>query len=599
LKTGEKPDAKLMSLLKAARGAVIEDLTVDWGVSEAETRLEEEDFELVSGPSGSGNPVPQSGLPPINLFDERTPPTETTEIGPKKAIVHLPPPPVIQQAPKSDKLPIPLYPGFRCSIFAIIKQSSNPGPPSTTVRITGKVMGREVTFQTSVIPRDTGSGEASRLIDSGKLLHTLAAKALIQVYEDMPTTPESKAQIERLGKRYSLASSVTSFLAIDEALRTEMQRVIPSIQHEGYNEQRHDSPMAPSFTPYEPALLALSADSSPQSFSAHRRRRSLNVSSPQVVRVPSRPGTTSSQASASFSSQLPGRASRHRPSSNQFIETYDPAMYSQEEYGSRPAPRTMYMDYYDPTIEDSSYIPDEYLASGSRLYQRVESQGAVDTTQAKGGGKPSPLSRVLSLVKRKKRSSTSSFPELQGSMPLRGSSSSYATADTPISSPNTYNPPQQMINALASSPVHGVRLPDLPLASQQPGSSGSAASNQRANSTGPLTLESIVRAQQFNGSFPNDQTFLAQICGNKQAPSMPAALRDAEGKGRTESVKLDIWATVLVLACLRRKFAAEKDSWEIVAEKALVFVENALGGIGVGNAGPFRDTLIGDAEGLF
>jgi hypothetical protein len=623
LKTGEKPDAKLMSLLKAARGAVIEDLTVDWGISEAEKGPGEEDFELVSGPSGSGHPTPQSGLPPISLFDERTPPTETTEIGPKRTIVHLPPPPVIQQAPKSDKLPIPLYPGFRCSIFAIIKQASNPGPPSTTVRITGKVMGREVTFQTSVVPRGIGSNEASGVIDSGKLLHTLAAKALIQVYEDMPTSPENKAQIERLGKRYSLASSVTSFLAIDEESRREVQYIVTSIRHDDYHEQRRDLSMAPSFAPYAPAVISISSPSSPQtirvpspqsmapslapsartviSLGSPLRSQTIRVSSPAVAAIP--------RSRASSSSQVPHSAIRRHAC---FNESYDPTpyeeddptlSYGQEEYRSpRRSRRTTRPDTYDPTIEDEFYTQDEYRTMPRRHDQLVGSQvssqgvGALDATE-RGGSVPSPFSRVLSFVKRTKRSSTSSFPDLQGSGPSRASSSSYSIAGATVSSLNSYQPPAQTVNPLASS--QSARSPDLPSVSRRRVSLGSAALNLRANSAGPVTLESIVRAQQFNGSFPNDQAFLAQICGNKPAPSMPAALRDAKGKGRTESVKLEIWATVLVLVCLRRNFAAERDSWEIIAEKAMVFVKYALGGIGVGNTGPFRDTLIADAEGLF
>jgi hypothetical protein len=66
-KAGEKPDTKLMDLLKASRGAVIENLIIGWGFSELE-REPEEDFKLVR-PSEAG-PMPQIGLPPIDLFDE-------------------------------------------------------------------------------------------------------------------------------------------------------------------------------------------------------------------------------------------------------------------------------------------------------------------------------------------------------------------------------------------------------------------------------------------------------------------------------------------------------------------------------------------------
>jgi hypothetical protein len=96
---GEKPDAKLMSLLKAARGGVIEDLAVDWGVVEpiAEPVSEpEDDFEIISG-----QPEPKAELPPLSLFDEGPTSAETAEFGPQKILVQLPPPSFIQQAPPS------------------------------------------------------------------------------------------------------------------------------------------------------------------------------------------------------------------------------------------------------------------------------------------------------------------------------------------------------------------------------------------------------------------------------------------------------------------------------------------------------------------
>ncbi|KAG8785176.1 hypothetical protein FRC16_001994, partial [Serendipita sp. 398] len=207
---GEKPDTKLMGLLKAARGGVIEDLGVDWGDSEDATE-KDDDFEMIPSFKDDDNlesntSPPSQSQPPLSLFDEfhiETP----AEIGAQKAIFLLGSPPKVQQAPKSDKLPIPLYPGFRCSIFAIVKRCANPGPHTASVKITGKVLGREVVLQVPVLPVSVHSGIVEGKVDGGKLLHTLAAKALIQAFEDMAKTPENKAQIERLGTRYSLASS--------------------------------------------------------------------------------------------------------------------------------------------------------------------------------------------------------------------------------------------------------------------------------------------------------------------------------------------------------------------------------------------------------
>ncbi|KAG8840019.1 hypothetical protein FRC20_005835, partial [Serendipita sp. 405] len=224
---GESPDAKLMSLLKAGRGSVIEDLTVDWAGSEGnrDEGGELEDIKLpkadYSRESSATSPPPQSE-PPLDLFNESHVELPS-RIGAQKSIDFLDPPPKVQQAPKSDKLPVPLYPGFRCSIFAIVKRCANPGPPSSSVKITGKVMGRDVVLQIPVSSTSVHSVLVEGKVEGGKLLHTLAAKALIQSFEDLPKTLENNAQIERLGKQYSLASSVTSFVATDEDTERELK----------------------------------------------------------------------------------------------------------------------------------------------------------------------------------------------------------------------------------------------------------------------------------------------------------------------------------------------------------------------------------------
>ncbi|CAG8778106.1 10966_t:CDS:2, partial [Acaulospora colombiana] len=147
----ENPDAKLMALLRAARGAVVEDLTVDWGsgAKDDEPLDIEDDFELVSLPGDT--PVDVKLSHPISLYDERSN-QNSPELGPQKMTVHLPPSPMIQQAPKSDKLPIPLYPGFRCNIFAIARKGENPGPHSPYIEVKGNVLGKTVSLQIPVEP---------------------------------------------------------------------------------------------------------------------------------------------------------------------------------------------------------------------------------------------------------------------------------------------------------------------------------------------------------------------------------------------------------------------------------------------------------------
>ena len=55
----EKPDAKLVGLLKAARGGVIRDLSIDWGVPEpAPSAAVDEDFEIIDDLITYESPLP-------------------------------------------------------------------------------------------------------------------------------------------------------------------------------------------------------------------------------------------------------------------------------------------------------------------------------------------------------------------------------------------------------------------------------------------------------------------------------------------------------------------------------------------------------------
>jgi hypothetical protein len=107
-------------------------------------------------------------------------------------------------------------------------------------------------------------------------------------------------------------------------------------------------------------------------------------------------------------------------------------------------------------------------------------------------------------------------------------------------------------------------------------------------------LESIARAQQFDGSFPSNPDWVARVCGKQTVPTMPAALSALTGD---VGVKERIWATVLLLACLKRKFGSEKDSWEMMAEKANGWVEDELSAMGA-DGNTVCAALIANAAGL-
>jgi len=97
-------------------------------------------------------------------------------------------------------------------------------------------------------------------------------------------------------------------------------------------------------------------------------------------------------------------------------------------------------------------------------------------------------------------------------------------------------------------------------------------------SVGPITIESLARAQNFDGSFPSSVQFLESLKGGQAVPTQPTELANLGGD---QNVKASIWATILTLACLQKSFSNDKDAWEMLAEKARDYIEGALGDLGV------------------
>jgi hypothetical protein len=480
-----------MNLLKAARGAVIDELAVDWGV-DASTKEVEEDFEMVDEPKEKASAqIPSAPAPPISLFDD-TASTSISELGPQKAIVNLDSPPAIQQAPKSDKLPIPLYPGFRCSIFAIIRQPSNTGPHSPHVKITGKVLGREVEFQLPVTPISIASETTKDAVEGGRLLHTLAAKALIQQWEDLPSTPETKAQIERLGKRFTLASSMTSFLAIDEDTKNELHSS-PAQQDINHREEVFDRRDVRGVLPVRSLRRSAAAAPSPSSVS-YSKLDALQTGMMTLDSMSSSiPAATARQGGALF-----GGPPRQQQIQSQLTDT---AALMRQNIGA-------------------------VMDCGERL-DRLQDRS------------PSLSRSAISTFRNK-----STVPEpFRSGPPGNGGIKAL----------------KKVFNRSRTESDEGIERKD-------------------ASSVGPITIESLARAQSFDGSFPSTVQFLKFLKGGQAVPAQPIELASLDGD---QNVKASIWATILTLACLQKSFSNDKDAWEMLAEKARDYIEGALGDLGV------------------
>lgn len=573
--TGEKPDAKLMGLLKAARGGVIDDLAIEWTPETKDNESMDDEFEVVDTPEPKKDiaPSPQA---PLSLFDDMHV-DKPVELGAQKSIVNLAPPPRIQQAPKSGKLPIPLYPGFRCSIFAIIKQNSNPGPYSPHIKITGKVLGRDVVFQVPVSPVSVDNSALAG-VEGGRLLHTLAAKQLIQAFEDLAKTPENKAEIERLGKRYSLASSVTSFIAIDEEKEAEVEMHIP--QAESIAQQQGSlGGMDHRNSRSRMGVAAVSAFSAPP---APRLSRHSYVAAPMMAQQQQQ---LMQQTPATQSAML-GRVQR--------VGTLGERLDSLQDKSDSLAASA---ESFERTKRSSRSGFFGNLFGGASRSSSVSSYAPPPPPLAPpGGSMPSPAAITTGYVPTHAYGSPASsafgiVPQSTGFAPQ----STFAPQGLSQANPTAFAPPPLYEDyAVGFAGEHsdddesqgrGQEEYSTPRTKSKRKSSEkkeARSSYPRLAGGGPtpvaaLTVENLARAQNFDGGFSfNDHhmQFLFGTSPNRSsAQTLPPPLSSLMC---AEDIKQTIWSTILTLACLEKTFKSDKDSWEMLAEKATDYILDVL-----------------------
>jgi hypothetical protein len=209
----EEVAGKCARLLKASRTPSVTNLRVDWGIAANDLN---EDFDIVEAEQSSDVPT-KSPPATINLFDNTINPisrSDDTGAKPTPNVV-LAPPPLIQQAPFT----IPsIYPGTRFIVSALV--SSEIKLPEIIVLRGDLASGEKLELRIPVHHATT---------TSPPLIHTLAARRLIQDLEDGKVKPRAinanevdmdaivKAAIVKLSTEYQLTSKYASFVAVQEA----------------------------------------------------------------------------------------------------------------------------------------------------------------------------------------------------------------------------------------------------------------------------------------------------------------------------------------------------------------------------------------------
>ncbi|KAM0753175.1 hypothetical protein T439DRAFT_339005 [Meredithblackwellia eburnea MCA 4105] len=218
---GESFTGKTTRLLKAARSPLIENITVEYAGVTAESE-KDDGFEILSDGDSEHTmaQVEEPAKVPLSLFNDDVDPMEVDKstASPAPAVV-LPPPSLIQQSPHIVRH---LSPANRFYAYTILAGASQPIPSEVTIR--GRLFdGTPVTLTVPVT--------VSQLVGSTSV-HTLAARKIIQDLEDGQHDSSLadgdkhdtdhvkelvKASVIRIGKKYSLASTHTSFVAVDKS----------------------------------------------------------------------------------------------------------------------------------------------------------------------------------------------------------------------------------------------------------------------------------------------------------------------------------------------------------------------------------------------
>ncbi|KAH7869311.1 von Willebrand factor type A domain-containing protein [Lentinula edodes] len=265
VKQGEPVAGKCARVVRAARTPMVVDVMVDWtgdqgadhGEQDGIEGVSNDDFEIVDNP-GKGiqatteSLVPVSAVSLFNNDDDGDDKVMSEATGPPPAPdPQLPPPPKIQQSPLILRN---IFPGTRTQVYAIVRTPQNEsGTKGEELPVTVKIKGVVSTTRAPVElvvpvsrilrspfkPRtqpqsgdDTGLNSGLGNVNSQPFLHVIAAKALIIDRQDgKHAFPDSIAgqfqndqelkeaylnkEIVRLGTTYSLASKLTSFVAVD------------------------------------------------------------------------------------------------------------------------------------------------------------------------------------------------------------------------------------------------------------------------------------------------------------------------------------------------------------------------------------------------
>ncbi|KAI8800014.1 von Willebrand factor type A domain-containing protein, partial [Cladochytrium replicatum] len=563
---GERMEKKVVRMLKNCLTPPMADCKVDWGLVETDAS---EDFEMVDAEEETA-----AAKKVMSLFSEN----QVTGMDLDREAELTLPIPHVQIAP--HRIPV-LFPGMRFATFAIV---SDGIPPPTSVRITGKSTDGPVEL---TVPATTFSAKVGSVSKYG-LVHTLAARKLIQDLDehrsylhDSSTNPFAKKfpgpvpadvvrrEIVRIGTTYCLASSATSFVAVEpdgtsaSVVVEERENVSTVKELNGYLQPQPNNRNSLGYTLTSPSYSATSPSYSPTSPSYSPTSPSYSPTSPSY-----------SPTSPSYSPTAP----LYTPTSPSYAPTspgYAPTSPSHAQSSSRSF-------VFKKNLQQQQGLPSPALRA------RISSRSAAPaTTSLADSLKESLQSRLCMALPDEDDDEDEDDSDWDGTKPAvnfdrrrtrsrsgdrsrssgrgaRGRGSGRSKQDGRDQSPRSDQPKTSELGVLSKFDFSSKKR-KAPLTHVTP---------NRSPPSKPELLSKLVLLQSFDGSFSGSDeiiVILAAMMGGADRKVLDAVMvgnADVESKA---------WATAVVVAALENWAKELKEEWELVAEKAMGYVKGVTG----------------------
>eukprot|EP00027_Filamoeba_sp_ATCC50430_P002059 CAMPEP_0168544036 /NCGR_PEP_ID=MMETSP0413-20121227/2210_1 /TAXON_ID=136452 /ORGANISM="Filamoeba nolandi, Strain NC-AS-23-1" /LENGTH=600 /DNA_ID=CAMNT_0008574039 /DNA_START=272 /DNA_END=2071 /DNA_ORIENTATION=+ len=523
---GEGVQVKLMKQLKSALQPALTEVKVEW-ITPHFTLQSNTNNAFMAQPTFISSVSP----PPVSsnsgslighrvVFGQGAP--QVVQPAFQVPVVQSPSEP-IRQAP--FEFP-PLFSGRRVLIYALFA-SHIPMPQS--VKVTAQSPDGPLSIE---LPLD-------QFKYSGNQIHTLAARSLIRDLEEGSSYLHKAAKnmvfgsasiestvkntIISLGKKYQLTSKHTSYIAVDHTSQV-------------FNPVAYYYPVPVVLVPSQPTIHAFNGlVTSPQpSFGFGATTTTTSTSS--LFGAPASPSASPSFSFGSSSST----------STNSF---------GGSSFGSSSAPANPF----------------------SQSHQQAQQQPHRSMAQ------PAPQAQSVNLFSSAPSKPSSSFsfstapPSAPSAAPARPTASlfdCYDSAPAPSASPAMNLCDMDMLSA----PAPQAQTMDLFGALSAPSSDPFAASSQPISSTDKLM--SLISLQNFDGSFPDNNTSLLNLLGlgSNQITAFSQPFQSALQLSSVSSVVL---ITAVVIAFIQMNFPSRKDEWELSLGKSKQYIRSQVPSVSV------------------